>query len=146
MRFHTKFSRRVGAVSDDPVLGSDSAPTAAADATRDNGASLRLRDHRGFAVTRIVVGYSYTGAGPAKDLPASLYVRDELSERWFLASSGTLKPGQLAYLAAPGVQPGLDSAVPGAAGAGPGFEAVLVVSAAGGDPDGRYLFALAACA
>lgn len=146
MRFHKKFARRVGAVSSDPVLGSDSAPTGAEDITKDNGIGCRMRDHVGFPLRRIAIAYGYDGAGAPLDLGASLFYFDDLTARWFLASTATLAPGEVNYIDAPAVMPALDSAIPGHAGAHVGLDAVLVVSAAGGDPDGVYTFALAGCA
>lgn len=141
MRFHKTFKRRVGAVSSDPVLGSDAAPTSQPQATADNVFSFAMTHPMGWPVHRVVVGYSYAGAGPALTLTADLYLYDEESAVWYQvnATPVQLLPGKLGTFDL--VSP---SAPKPATSSGGGVDACIVVTAAGGDPNGIYTFALAA--
>lgn len=134
MRFGKKFQRRVGGSGSPPVLGSDSAPIAAPD-TSDNQMQWQLFNVNGFPIQRIVVGYS--GPAMAANLSGKMYLWDDLSGAWYLADTKTLVPGTLSWFD----QPSLGNTPQASAGS---LEIALVVSAAGGDPNGTYTFVLGA--
>jgi hypothetical protein len=142
MRFAFSFNRRVGAGTD-PLLGSDTAPTGAGDLTATH--VFKTTAVPSGTAQRIAIGYQYTGAGPAPNLSAKGYVYDGTSETWFTVDSlsTTLKPGDIAFL--PLVRL-VDK--PQAAGGDPyasrvdSLEVALVVTPAGGEPDGSYSFFL----
>lgn len=135
MRFGKHFSRRVGAGTS-PVLGSDAVPAAPpSDKSNDNQLSWRANNVNGFPIQRVAVGYRCTVAGSS--LVATLYVYDEDSFAWFLASTGLLTLGTVTYLDVPV----LSDSVANSSG---GLEMCLVVAAAGGDLDGTYTFSIGA--
>lgn len=142
MRFHAKFTRRVGGAGPVPVLGSDAAPTVVADKADDCCMTTHFTDPNSLPCHRIAVGYGYAGAGTPKPLLASLYVWDDLSELWFLISSNViLYPGRITFIESLGVQPPPFGS--GLAGTGGSIEAQLVVAANALDDDGTYTFVMA---
>lgn len=141
MRFPFKFSRRVGGSDPIPVLGTDSAPTGSASLAGTNVFKEKLP--AGAPVKRVALGYAYTGAGVPLALTAKVYLYDGTSEAWFTtdANAVTLKPGDLTFVSVP-QRIGKPQVTGGDAYASTSssLEVALVVSAAGGDPDGTYSF------
>jgi hypothetical protein len=140
MRFHKAFSRQVGGVSSDPVLGSDTVPTTLGDQAKDNVLNASFNNINGWPSARIAVGYGYTGAGVALNLTADVFIWDDLTGRWFKlnAAALTLKPGQVQFFDCIGLpQNALGETSTGS------LEAFVKVTAAGGDPNGVYTFPLA---
>jgi hypothetical protein len=140
MRFHHKFSRQVGGVSPDPVLGSDAVPTALADQAKDTVLTASFSNTNGVASQRIAVAYSYVGAGAPGNLPANVYIWDDLTQNWYLLNAAplTLKPGTIQFFDCIGLPQSAPSSEPRGS-----LEAFVKVNAAGGDPNGVYTFALA---
>lgn len=99
MRFPVYFKRQKGSVSTDPVLGSDSAPTVSSGPQKNKPHILSHKMTR--PMKRVDVGYWYEGAGTAVTLSVALWVFDENSLKWYLASTGTLTNGQITYLRCP---------------------------------------------
>lgn len=96
MRFPTYFKRQIGAASSDPLLGSDAKPTVATRSLKNltNEVSHKLSR----PTQRIAIGYWYEGGGAGADLPVTVHVYDEKSERWYQTGSGTLKSGEITYV------------------------------------------------
>ena len=145
MRFQTLFKRRVGATpASDKVLGSDTAPTGAPDQTKDNQFQVLFRDINGWPVHRIAIGYG--GPAGALTLTAALYIFDRNSGLWLKLGpvpTANLVPSEIAYF---------DMIVPVevaqtsgnlAKSVGNSADLALVVTPAGGDPNGEYTFVAA---
>lgn len=142
MRFHKKFARQVGAVSGDPLLGSDTAPSAATQVSADNCLNARFKDIDGWPCHRVAIAYKYTGGGTPLPLNADLYIWDDLLEDWFIVATGVvLTPSTITFVEMPGLQP--PPAKPGEGATAGSIEAVLVVNANAVDDNGVYEFAMA---
>ncbi len=136
MRFPVYFKRRIGGSGSIPTVGSDTAPTFATTALKnlDNILSHRLQR----PMKRVSIGYWYEGVGSIVTLPVSIYLFDESSAKWYLASTGTLTNGQMTYLRCasladpPQVQANLGQP-------GHGIDVMIVVSNNSGG-DGTYHF------
>lgn len=140
MRFPFKFERRVGA-GILPVLGTDSAPLDHTDLADSNVFKTKLPGSE--VDQQLAIGYEYTGVGVPLDLACQCYLYDGTSRKWFTVDElgTTIKAGDIAFLpllqlideaGIPGVDP-YETSVDT-------LEIALVVSAAGGDPDGTYTF------
>lgn len=107
MRFPVYFKRQKGAVVVDPAIttlgvGSDAVPTVATKgeiAGHDNVLVAKVAGI-GNSIRRVAVGYWFS-AGSGAALTATLWVFDRNSEKWFMASTGTLTDGQLTYFRVP---------------------------------------------
>lgn len=102
MRFPVYFKRRKGSGSD-PLLGSDTKPTVASkklDYTSPAGPGDNILSHKlQRPMNRVAVGWWYEGGGAAPaNLPVTIYVWDETSEKWYEAATGTLEDGTITYL------------------------------------------------
>jgi hypothetical protein len=151
MRFSKVFSRYVGTVpegrielGDDSVPnGADGAPGTAPSPDDDNVLVARFSNDNGEPAKRVLVAYNYVGSDSPVGLPASVYLWDTLTLRWYLAGTGTLTNGT--YTAFDVVSPD-DGMYGGAnefrrptAGA---TSALIIVEDPGGAPDGEHQFAL----
>lgn len=135
MRFGKFFKRSIGGT--DPTLGTDSAPSGApADKVNDNQLSWRLKNNVGFPIQRIAVGYH--GPAMALSLQAHLYVYDDATGFWFIASEAKLVPGKIVWFDQPTLADANDGTTAGC------LDLCLVVDAAGGDPAGTYTFTMGA--
>lgn len=103
MRFPVYFKRRKGGSGPVPLLGSDTKPTVAStkldytsgSAPKDNVLSHKLAR----PMNRVAIGWWYEGGGSAPtNLPVTIYVYDETSEKWYAAAEGTLEDGAISYL------------------------------------------------
>ena len=139
MRFHKKFTRTVGGGG--TALGSDSPPTGRPKKKTDNQMQSSFVIVHEWPVHRIAVGY--VGPGGAPNLPARLYLYDELSQNWFLVSADvTLVAGRLTYFDVLAVQPPPVRSDSSAGNSG-SLEVALVVDSVGGEPSGDYVFSMA---
>jgi hypothetical protein len=148
MRFPKTFTRTVNVVGG-TVLGSDSAPTGQPQSIlppNNCQFSAALCNVNGFPIQRVVVGYH--GPAGAQPLSAALWCWDDETAIWYqVGSAKLLQPEQLTWFDQPTIgamgprgqadQSGqVQMFNPGS------LDLCLVVSAAGGDPDGTYTFAL----
>lgn len=135
MRFHKMFSRFVGGGG--TVLGSDSAPTGAPNSTHeDNQMATRLLVQS--PINRVVVARAYVGAGSPGALNGTLYQYEDLTGLWFAVGAAvSMELNQLSYFDVASAAPPVEQ---GSAGS---LEVALVVAAAGGDPNGEYIFSMA---
>ena len=137
------FPRRIGGVGPVPVLGTDGVPVDHTYLAQDN--VFRTKISAGHPAQQVIISYHYTGAGPAPDLLAQTYVFDGTTATWYTidALAMSLKPGDLAFVGIPQIidrpqvagGPAADSTIDS-------LEFALVVSVAGGEPDGTYTFGL----
>jgi hypothetical protein len=140
MRFAYQFDRSLPAGAN-PALGSDTAPTVAADLAGTN--VFKTTVNTNGTTQRIAIGYQYTGAGPAPSLAVKGYIYDGTSETWFTVDSlgVTLTAGDIAFL--PVAQlidtPQVDGGDPYNSRTDT-IEFALVVTLAGGEPNGDYTF------
>lgn len=144
MMFPKKFTRRVGAVSEDPVLGTDAEPTVDAQRRSDGntcGFSARLANIVGWPVQRVCVGYQGPNGAPA--LTCTLYLWDDNSKLWYVCEPVKALPfRQISWFDAPILS---DNATRDEGVKNPGSLDVYVkVDSAGGVPDGVYTFIVGA--
>lgn len=151
MRFPFHFTRVKPAATGKVTLGSETTPpTTPPLSSMDNLFAGKFTSPSGFPVQRLAIGYKYTGAGPAIDLPVQVWIWDDSTTAWYLLSSGTLthpsasgqgtvtKVASLAGSDMPAVGAGLGSAQ------GVGSLTVFVfVSDPGAAPNGTYDFVVA---
>jgi len=142
MRFTYSFSRVVGAAPG-TALGTDSVPTSHADLTDSNVFHSPITP---TTKGKLMVAYVYTGAGPAPDLTAQIYLFDGTSQSWLTVGTTTftLRSGDTTYVSVPAIlarpQVAGGDALLGVVNV---LDIALVVSAAGGEPDGTYTFLMA---
>jgi hypothetical protein len=138
MRFQEQFSRVVAATGT-TTLGTDAVPTSRADTMTECYFSSQIKNIDGFPVQRFCVAYK--GPTAATDLPAQLYVWDDLTGAWYASgASQALHPGTITWFDQPSLgRVGPADQTPGS------LDLYLHVAASGGtDPDGTYTFALGA--
>lgn len=146
MRFPKKFVRYIGAGLS-PLLGSDVDPTTLTPAQQkaylgnDNVLVSRPQNTAGFPMQRVVVGWSYTGAGAPATAPVSVFIWDDLSLRWYKvyhASTVSIPANNVSFLDVcslldfPVSAPGEGLQPTGA------LEYAIVVTAPVAAPDGTY--------
>lgn len=81
------FARQVGAVSTDPLVGSDPIPSGEASTASSCSFSLRIEGKSGVtSLQRLGVSF----VGPSATLPVTVFVFDEKSQSWVLTGSGDI--------------------------------------------------------
>ncbi len=148
MRFSTTFSRWIGAGG--TALGSDTVPNGSAGTAgtaphgQDNLLVARFTNQDGAPAKRVAVAYNYVGVGVTVALPATLYLWDGTTERWYTASTSTLTDGTITYFDAvsivdsPILQTSLGTPTAGS------LEAILIVTDPGTAPTGQHVFSMSA--
>jgi hypothetical protein len=142
MYFPTLFTRRVGGSGSVPLLGSDSAPTAAPSASMDNVLFTKFSNINGWPVHRVAVVCTAPAAPVA--MPADLYMYEDRTQSWHKinASPVTITPGVVAFFDAVALLD-MPNAQSNMAGVQTGSGAyALVVSNPGAEPSGTFTFAM----
>lgn len=140
MQFATYFNRQKGAASTDPLLGSDATITVTSPKESGNGTHSPgcVVEFKRDGVNRLAVGYWYEGSGSVPSIPVTIWVWDELSQKYWQCDSGSLASGQITYFRIPQVAiPPQTSATLGQPSQG--FH-VLVIAADNAGPTGIYHF------
>ena len=147
MRFPQVFVRGK-AVTGLATVGSDPDPNSGAGVTPkqtlDNMLGAKFYNSAGWPAHRIAVSYKYEGAGPAVTLPATIYLYDFATSRWYsIEAAKTLTVDKIVFfdvvalLDSPQTAPGLGSPTQGS------IEAYLKVDDNAG-PNGTYTFGIGA--
>lgn len=159
MRMHSKFSRWKNGAVGTTALGSDAVPGApvyatsapvpvASDGTLDNAMSHRFLDANGWPAHRVAVVLNYKGVGTPVALPATLYVYDSLTQRWYqLGPTTDLVDGKVTFFDTLGIsQRGPADSTQDVADMTPGAEQLLLIvndTSTASAPNGEYQIAWA---
>jgi hypothetical protein len=111
----------------------------------DNLLAMRFANNAGWPIHRIAVGYNYRGAGSAVTLPATIWIWDALTVRWYQTTMGTLTADRITFFDCVSlIDPQTKQAnlfTPMSSGGS--LEALLIVSDNSG-PNGEYRFGMGA--
>jgi hypothetical protein len=101
MRFGLYFKRQLGGGTTDPLLGSDTAPTVSTTRIQKDCVFATKVPPQARPTQRLAIGYWYEGGGGAVDIPVTIWAWEETSGKYYKASTGTLKSGEIAYFRMP---------------------------------------------
>lgn len=152
MRMPKSFSRYKTVVpAGGVVLGTDVVPNGANGAdgtapspTTDNLLFMRFANNAGWPLHRVAVGYNYRGAGVAIALPASLYLWDALTQRWYLTTTANLTADKIVFFDSVALIDPMASQTDATRPSAGSLEALLIVTDPGAAPSGEHRFALGA--